>query len=157
MAVIERERVQERPAPKAPAPQRRFGTMIWALAILAIAAVAAVAVILATGGEDGTQAAPDLRSEQQILADLANQGYIPAAAVDHKLLMTERMVNQGLVPAQALEPYAPPVEPLYTAQELSTLELAESGQIPMESVDWDEVALKRLVNQGLIPRQALEK
>ncbi len=35
------------------------------------------------------------------------------------------------------------------------IELAQTGQIPMQAVDWDEVALKKLVNQGLIPREAL--
>jgi len=71
------------------------------------------------------------------------------------LLRTEQLVNQGLVPAQTLELYRPPVEPLFTKSELLMIELAESGQIPMPAVDWEEVQLKRLVNQGLIPREAL--
>ena len=154
MAVIERERVHERPAPDAPAPERRIGAMIWTATVVALVALAAIVVMLVRG-DSTTQATPDLRSEQQILADLANMGYIPAAAVDYQLLMTERLANQGLVPAETLEPYYPPVEPLYSAREMLTIEQAESGQIPMASVDWDEVELKRLVNQGLIPRAAL--
>ncbi|NIQ94041.1 MAG: hypothetical protein GWN87_07415, partial [Desulfuromonadales bacterium] len=112
MAVIEKEKVLERPAPEV-APSKRIGALIWALAIIALAAIVAVVVLMVTGGEETTGAAPgpDYRSEQQILADLANQGYIPAAAVDWQLLKTERLVNQGQVPAQTLKPYSPPVQP----------------------------------------------
>ncbi len=160
MTVIEKEKVLERPAPEAPVEPKtptRIGAVIWALAVIAMAAVAAVVVLMVTGGEETTGAAPgpDYRSEQQILADLANQGYIPAAAVDWQLLKTERLVEQGLVPGEALEPASGPTDPLYTPDELLMIDLANTGQIPMEAVDWDEVALKKLVNQGLLPRAAL--
>ncbi len=158
MAVIEKEKVLERPAPEVSSPPRRIGAMVWGLAIIALAAVAAVVVLFVTGGEETTtagEAATDYRSEQQIIADLANQGYLPAAAVDWQLLKTERMVEQGLVPAEALEPAVSPVAPLFSPDELLTIELANTGQIPTEAVDWSGVALKKLVNQGLIPREAL--
>lgn len=160
MAVIEKERVEERQASEASAPTRRFGVVMTVLAVIAVAAVAAAAILLTTGGEEATQAvatrtAPELRSEQRILADLANQGYIPSEAVDWRLHRTEQLVNQGLVPAETLEANRSPVEPLFSESELLMIELAESGQIPMQAVDWGKVELKKLVNQGLIPRDAL--
>ena len=64
-------------------------------------------------------------------------------------------VSQGYVPEQALRSYySAGVEPLFTQEELATIELAEKGLIPMESVNWEEVELKRLANKGLIPYQA---
>ena len=160
MTVIERERATKRPAPEIPTPKRRFEAAMWVLAVIAVAAVVAAAILLTTGGEEATfEAAPDtptaFRTDQQKLADLANQGYIPAAAVDWELLRTERLVNEGMIPGETFEPYSPPVEPLYTAEELLTIKLARNGQIPMESLDWSEVQLKELVNQGMSPREAL--
>ena len=156
MAVIEKERVEERfETIEAPAQKRGSGMVVTALAIIALAAVAATLVFVFAGDETATQAVQDFRSEQQILADLANQGYIPAEAVDRRLLKTEALINQGQIPAQTLEPYRTPVEPLFSEAELVMIELAESGQIPREAVDWGDVELKKLVNQGLIPRQAL--
>lgn len=156
MAVIERERVTERPAPEVPARTRRFEVAMWVLVIIAVAAVVATAIMLTTAGEEATtEAVPDFRSDQQKLAELANQGYIPAAAVDWELLRTERLVNQGQIPAQTLESYGSPIEPLFSADERLMIELAQTGQIPMEAVDWGDVQLKKLVNQGLIPREAL--
>lgn len=156
MAVIEKERVEERfETIEAPAPKRGSGVVVTALAIIALAAVAATVVFVLAGGETAPQAVQDFRSEQQILADLANRGYIPAAAVNSRLLRTEQLVNQGQIPAQTLEPYRISVEPLFSEAELVMIELAESGQIPREAVDWGDVELKKLVNRGLIPRQAL--
>lgn len=156
MAVIEKERVEESfEASEAPAPKRISGKFVTALAIIALAAVAATVVFVFAGSDTATQAVPDFRSEQQILADLANRGYIPAEAADWRLLRTEQLVNQGQIPAQTLEPYRTPVQPLFSEAELVMIELAESGQIPREAVDWSEVELKKLVDQGLIPRQTL--
>jgi len=156
MAVIEKERVEERfETSEAPGPKKGSGVVVTVLAIIALAAAAATVVFVFAGGETATQAVQDFRSEQQILADLAHRGYIPAEAVDWRLLRTEQLVNQGRIPAQTLEPYRTPVEPLFSETELVMIELAKSGQIPREAVDWGEVELKKLVNQGLIPRQAL--
>jgi DNA-binding transcriptional regulator YdaS (Cro superfamily) len=159
MTVIEKERVAERPSPEVPAPKRRLEVAMWILAVIAVAAVAAAAILLTTGGEEAsTEAAPvqtAFRTDQQKLADLANQGYIPAAAVDWELLRTEQLVNEGLIPAQTLEPRSSAVEPLFSAEERLMIELARTGQIPREAVDWGEVQLKKMVNEGMIPREAL--
>jgi hypothetical protein len=167
MAVLEKERVEpprriEAPAPAAP-PRRSFA-IVWALAALALAATVTAIVLVATGSESAgdpvaaTPAVqmPDLRSEQRILADLAIAGYIPYEAVDWELLTTEDLVNQAQIPAQTLQPYSDPVDPLFTAEELRMIDLAATGQIPWEAVDWQTVETKRLVNRGLIPRAAAD-
>ena len=166
MTVIAGQQAKNGWTPKLPTP---VVTAVLAV-IVAVAAVTAFA-FLTTGGEEAPQAAvssageatqaaptpvaPDLRSDQEILAELASQGYIPAAAVDWRLLETEQLVNQGLIPAQTLQPYVAPTEPLFSESELLTMELARSGQIPMQAVDWEEVEMKKLVNEGFIPREAL--
>jgi hypothetical protein len=46
------------------------------------------------------------------------------------------------------------VESLYTPEELRLLEAVRSGQVPRETIDTDAFRLKRLANEGLIPREA---
>jgi hypothetical protein len=46
------------------------------------------------------------------------------------------------------------VESLYTPQALRLLEAVRSGQVPAETIDTDAFRLKRLANEGLIPREA---
>jgi hypothetical protein len=48
----------------------------------------------------------------------------------------------------------PEVESLYTPEELRLLEAVRSGQVPSETIDTDTFRLKRLANEGLIPREA---
>jgi hypothetical protein len=167
MTVVAGQRVEHGWTPKLPKP-----VIIAVLAVIVVAAVVAAVVVSTSGGAEtsqavssaeavtpaaSTQAAPDLRSDQALLAELANVGYIPSAAVDWRQLKTEELANQGLIPAQTLEPYIAPSESLFSESELLTMELAQSGQIPMQAVDWKAVEMKKLVNEGFIPRQALEE
>ena len=129
-------------------------------------AVIALAVAFVTS-RDSTETATATRTvaeveptavfsqDEQIMMELAAKGYIPIAAVDWEAMALKEAVAQGYVPEQALRPfYSEGAEPLFTSEELATIELAEKGLIPMESVDWEEVELKRLANKGLIPYQA---
>lgn len=154
MVVKERQRVEERVA--LPAVTGRREAFIWAAATVVIAALAVVLVVFLMDSGTETVVAPDLRSDQQVLADLASRGYIPAEAVDYERLATENLVNQGLLPEAALRGYIAPSAPIFTPEDLALIHAAQTGVIPMEAVDWDDVALKRLVNQGLIPRAALD-
>jgi hypothetical protein len=162
MAVIEKERVVERPriietVPPPPTRSRTIGMLFWMLAVAAVAVVVVVAIVATTGDEPAATTEIDVRSDQQKLADLAGLGYIPSEAVDWQLLRTEELVNRGLIPSLALHTAAtPPTAPLFSDADLFMIELAQTGRIPMQSVDWQEVELKRLVNRGLIPRAALE-
>lgn len=111
-----------------------------------------------TGVGDVTAVTPGAEStftaEEEIMVKLAAQGYIPMQAVDWDTIELKRAVAQGLVPEQALRPYIAPYEPLFTQEELATIELAEKGLIPWQTVDWEDVELRRLIDKGLIPRQA---
>jgi hypothetical protein len=144
--------------------------MPWVAVTLAVAALAAVALALALfvtlGGEE-TVAGPGtfdeavvpasgslITPDERILMQLANQGYIPNEAVDWEDLQTKALVNEGLIPAQALQPAIEPGESPYTAEERLMMDLANRGLIPDQAVDWETIELKRLINQGLIPRQA---
>lgn len=154
MAVKEQQRVEERVA--LPAVTGRLEAFMWAAATVVIAALAVVLVVFLMDGATETAATPDLRSDQQVLADLANRGYIPAEAVDFEFLATEKLVNQGLIPEAALSGYITPAAPIFTPEDLALMHAARTGMIPMEAVNWDDMALKRLVNQGLIPRAAID-
>ena len=149
--------------PRAPS-RLGFGWVPGALVAIAVAAVAAAAFYFAfsdDGGATGTAAetatpaaAAVIYDQDLVMARLANQGYIPRAAVDWEAVELKRLVNMGLVPAAALESATP--ESLFTQVELLEIDLANRGIIPTQAVDWETIEMKRLVNMGLIPRQALE-
>ena len=149
--------------PRAPS-QVGFGWVPGALVAIAVAAVVAAGIYFAFGDDDGVSttatetgaptAVAEVPDEDLVMARLANQGYIPRAAVDWETVELKRLVNMGLVPAAALEPARP--EPLFTELELLEIDLANRGLIPRQAVDWETVEMKRLVNMGLIPRQSLE-
>jgi hypothetical protein len=94
-------------------------------------------------------------ADELIMMDLANRGYIPKQAVDWRTIELKKLVAKGLVPEQALRSTKAPVGALFSTEELVTIDLAKKGLIPMQTVDWDVVELKRLANLGLIPRQAV--
>ena len=135
------------------------------LGLIALAVIALAVAFATSQGttetETATRTVADVEptavftEEEQIMMELAAKGYIPMAAVDWEAMALKEAVAQGYVPEQALRPYYfEGAEPLFTNEELATIELAEKGLIPMESVDWEAVELKRLANKGLIPRQA---
>jgi hypothetical protein len=55
-----------------------------------------------SGGTSETSIEPTVGS-QEYLDRLANQGYIPPAAVDRDLLLLERLVGRGDIPPASLE------------------------------------------------------
>ncbi len=141
------------------------GTPTLVLMALITAAVVIGGVALWENSQDGisesapsavvaTEPASIFTAEEEIMMKLAVQGYIPMEAVDWDAIHLKEAVAQGLVPEQALRPYLAPYEPIFSSEELATIELAEKGLIPMQTVDWDDVELRRLIAKGLIPRQA---
>lgn len=145
--------------------------LFWGLLGLALAATA-TAVVVAGGLSDqdepvgaarGTESAVAesgsgsqglVTAEETVLIRLAEAGIIPMAAVDWDTIELKKAVEKGLVPAQALQPAAVSVDPIYTSEELATIDAALRGLIPSQAVDWDLAELKRLISQGLIPRAA---
>lgn len=66
----------------------------------------------------------------------------------------EEFVNAGLVPHEALQPMVP--EPVYADQDRALMAAVASGVVPEEALDTEDILIKRLVNQGLIPRQTID-
>jgi hypothetical protein len=144
-----------------PAPRRRKG---WAVRILAGAALVAVAVAAATflwpssdGQTPQQRAAVSLYTEtEQKVMQLVNAGKVPAETLQGGVYRIKSLVNRGLIPAETLNEYRPPVKPLYTKRELLIMSLVASGQLPPETLNAEPFRTKRLINQGLIPREAAE-
>ena len=84
---------------------------------------------------------------------LANTGLVPMAAVDWETVGLKQAVAAGWVPEQALLAAAS-AEPVFTDQQLATIDLATKGLIPAQTVNWDDVALKQLIRRGLVPLAA---
>ena len=145
--------------PERPRRPRRVATIVVA------AALAAVGYGAISGG-DGEAASPVESSPQApsvgamftapelTETQLANQGLIPHAAVDSKRVELERLVNRGLIPPGALVPATTSAASLFSPDERISIDLANRGLIPRQSVDWNAVELKRLANRGLIPVEA---
>ena len=93
-------------------------------AVAAVTIAVATFAVVTTGPEDrvqvqqATSTGQDVDSEE-FLNRLANQGYIPAEAVDQQRVQLERAVRSGQVPAAALDSRASLVK-----------RLANEGKIP---------------------------
>lgn len=66
----------------------------------------------------------------------------------------EEFVNSGFVPREALQPMRP--EPVYSAQDRALMAAVANGVVPEEALDTEDFLIKRLINQGLIPRQTID-
>lgn len=96
-----------------PQPGRRRRTPLPWFAVTVALAVAVVLVAMyvgvtatsedatPSGGTSETSMQPTVGS-QEYLDRLANQGYIPPAAVDRDLLLLERLVGRGDIPPETL-------------------------------------------------------
>ena len=68
--------------------------------------------------------------------------------------VTERLVNAGVIPSQTLQPALAAVEPLYSARDRALMGAVSAGVVPDEVLNTHDFLIKRLANQGLIPREA---
>jgi hypothetical protein len=149
---------QEQPQP---APRRRRG---WGIGILAGAALVAVAVAAATffwpasdGQTPQQRAAVSLYTErEQMVMQLVNEGKVPAETLQGGVYRTKSLVNRGLIPAETLNDRSP-AKPLYTQREMHIMALVAQGVLPAETLNAEPFRTKRLINQGLIPREAAEQ
>jgi hypothetical protein len=130
-------------------------------AVIAVVVGMALAVWL-IGDEEVAQQVP-IDSERELMQGLVNEGYLPAQALepaprDERALL-EDVVNRGLVPAQALEP-AP-------RDERALLEdVVNRGLVPAQALEpaaatsiytAEEQALIDAVRKGFVPEQAIEE
>jgi hypothetical protein len=72
---------------------------------------------------------------QEFLQRLADQGYIPQQAVDRQLLLLERAVARGDIPAATLDVRAD--GPVFGPAELLLIEAVASRQVPVQALDAD--------------------
>ena len=163
MAVIEKEAPAVQVGRQAP----RRGWLLGALVVVALTSVAVAALMVSRSGNEGP-AAPVARparpaqgesvytAREQAVMQLVNQGLIPASTLEGEPYRTKRLVNEGIVPRAALEPWTPPVAPLYTGREQALMAAVAAGTVPKETLDAEPFRTKRLVNQVLIPRQSLD-
>ena len=135
---------------------RAHSPRVWLwVGIVAIAvAVGFVAYArLGTATDQATQGASTATAGNTTMEQLVNAGLVPAEALESSTM--EQLVNAGIVPAETLEPER--VGSLYTAQDRELMAAVASGQVPAETLDGDSFLIKRLINQGLVPRQTLDR
>ncbi|MFL5799186.1 MAG: hypothetical protein ACJ77A_14800 [Actinomycetota bacterium] len=152
------ERKVATPAPSRK-PRRVSSWALGALAALALAAVtvAAVAVLRPAhqvepiGKQDSSSSL--YTAQERMVMRLAAQGLIPNETLEGGIYRIKSLVNQGLIPRETLIKYRP-VRPLYTEQEQLIMAAVARGQVPKETLDGEPYRTKRLINQGVIPREA---
>ncbi len=135
--------------PRAHAPR----AWLW-VGVVVVVVAAAFAAYASLGGSGGqvTGAESTATASSTTMEQLVNAGVVPAETLEPST--TEQLVNAGVVPAETLEPRS--VGSLYTAQDRALMAAVASGQVPAETLDGDSFLIKRLVNQGLIPRQSID-
>ncbi len=113
------------------------GPMVWGVASVLLAVLGAViAVAVVPTGDTGTPEtmAQALTNDERI-CQLANQGRVPLEACS--AATTQQ-----------------PTQPLYTTTELEMIRLVEGGRLPEGTLDNQTFLIKRLANEGEIPRDA---
>jgi hypothetical protein len=119
---------------------------------VAIAVTAALVTMDRSGGPTVSTAHRNLWAGLDLGA-LEEAGYTGrAGAATFGSTLNEQLVNSGVVPREALEPSA--VEPLYSAQDRALMSAVAAGIVPDEVLDDEHFLIRRLANQGLIPREA---
>jgi hypothetical protein len=135
--------------PQAHAPR----VWLWAgIVVVAIGLAFTAYARFGASGEKVSGAESTASASTTTMEQLVNAGLVPAATLQPSAL--ERLVNAGLVPAETLEPKS--VGSLYTAQDRALMAAVASGQVPAEVLESDSFVIKRLINQGLVPRQTLD-
>jgi hypothetical protein len=143
--------------------KRPVGWALGGLVAVALAAVTVATVIalrptphvpVAGPVEVRSAGAPLYTAQEQAIMRLVAQGYLPAGTLQGRTFVFKSLVNRGLIPRESLTPYQGPVESLYTDQELAVMAAVAQGLVPREVLDGEPFLTKRLINQGLIPREA---
>ena len=162
MAVIEQE--ARTVSQETGQPRVRRSWAGWMLGALVVAALAGIIVALlevrsvepprpvAVPAQTGSL----YTAEELAVMRLVAQGYIPREMLAGEPYRTKRLVNRGLIPRAAIDPALAPVAPLYTAEERALTDAVARGLIPKETLDTRTFLVKRLINQGLIPREAAD-
>jgi len=165
MTMLEKQR-QEEAAPQRmvfPPPKLRNAWVTFGVALVVGAALAiAIALIVTSGSSDEPAPAAEVgpavtlyTAEENALQAAVAGGFVPAQALETELLKTKQLVNQGYLPSEALRSQFE-IRPLYTEAERAFLRAAANGVVPPAALETDLFKTKALVNQGLVPPEALQ-
>ena len=142
-----------------PARKIRIGWRLGGISALALAAVvvAAIAFLTQASPSDsiGTVSVKPLYTPDQLtVIRLVEDGVLPGSVLAAEPFRTGQLVNEGLVPRGALDAQSAPVAPLYCPKEKAIAAGVAHGVVPDEVLGGEPFRTKRLINQGLIPREA---
>jgi hypothetical protein len=137
----------------------RIGWALGGISILAIAAVVAAAVAVLSQGptavSTGEQAIAPLYTEDELaVIRLVEKGVLPDEVLTSERFRTKQLVNEGVLPRETLETRLAPVAPLYCEDERAVMAAVAAGVIPRQVLQGELFRTKRLINQGLVPREA---
>jgi hypothetical protein len=142
---------------------RRFRLGWRALALSVVAAVAAVGVGVATLTsrpvvpiEEPGRETSLYTAHERTMMRLVAQGQIPAETLNTDPFIIKRLVNEGFVPRETVQSSPAPRTSLYSEQERALMNAVAGGQVPEEALDGDSFLIKRLIDQGQIPREAAD-
>jgi hypothetical protein len=140
---------------------RRFRLGWRALALSVVAAVAVVGVATLTSRpvvpiEEPGREASLYTAEERTVMRLVAQGQIPAETLNTDPFIIKRLVNEGFVPRETVQSSPAPRTSLYSEQERALMNAVAGGQVPEEALDSDSFLIKRLIDQGQIPRGAAD-
>lgn len=132
----------------------------WALGGLSILAVVGVVVAIAvfrgstTPSFDQARVAPLYTQDELTVIRLVEEGVLPDEVLDAEPFRTKQLVNEGVVPRATLSPRPAPVAPLYCPEDRGVMAAVAQGLVPDEVLEGEPFRTKRLINQGLVPREA---
>jgi hypothetical protein len=122
-------------------PRGRQSRVWLAVGAIAVATAIGVAALLVSAGSDGSTG--------------TNVGAAQQTAEGSPPTLVERLVNAGLLPRETLEPSK--AEPIYSAQDRALMAAIANGLVPEKVLENDHFLIRRLVNQGLIPGETIER
>ena len=133
----------------------------WALGGLSILAVVAVVVAIAVFSQGSTttsieqsRVAPLYTQDELAVIGLVERGVLPDDVLDAEPFRTKQLVNEGVLPRATLSPQPALVAPLYCPEDRAVMAAVAAGVVPDEVLEGEPFRTKRLINQGLVPREA---
>lgn len=139
--------------------QPRLGWAIGGLVALALVGVvvAAVAVLSPSSGPaDRERTAPIYTQEEATVIGLVADGVLPDSVLAQEPFRTKQLVAEGLIPRAALLSGVAAAVSLYCPDERAVMAAVAAGVVPKETLDGEPYRTKRLIAQGLVPREAVE-
>jgi hypothetical protein len=136
----------------------RIGWVLGGLSILAVVGVVVAIAVFSQGATttsiDQATVAPLYTQDELDVIRLVEEGVLPDEVLDAEPFRTKQLVNEGLLPHATLSPWPAPVAPLYCPDDRAVMAAVAQGLVPDEVLEGEPFRTKRLINQGLVPREA---